>query len=308
MFIGHKKNWDLLVKESQQKRLPSAYLFYGLEGIGKKQVAFHFAKYLFCESGFSDDTPSLFGAVSKIEPPCGKCSACLQLDKNQHPDFFFISSEESSVSVEAVRALQVQLSRVAFSAPVKLAVIDGAHDMTPSAANSLLKTLEEPPPQTLFILMTPSLFQILPTIRSRCRRLFFTPPPMEESARFLEKNFEMSSQQSHELLALTEGSIGLSRQLTEDGFEKILSEWDVFFQKKEKDFYHISRQAQAWADSDINLVSFLEIVKKKFFKNLCTNPQLTSLDQLEKIDRAQKDIDRNVNKTLVLENLLLNLS
>jgi len=250
-MIGHKKNWDILLKEANNQRLSNAYLFYGISGIGKKEMALAWVSTLF----------SL---------------------KLPHPDLYLIAPEKTSISIDTLRNLKSSLERKAFSAPLRVVIIDEAHTMTPAAANSILKILEEPPHDLLFILIAPSLFRILPTIRSRCRKLFFSLTESEEAA------------------------LNQTRQGSDEGLEKAFGVWKKMIDTQ-KSFQTITKTIQTWIDEEIDLSQLLELAKREKLE-LAKKGELAFLDQIDLISNAQRDIQRNVNKTLVMENLLVELS
>ncbi len=254
-----QKIWNQLVKEAQSGSLAPAYLFYGPGESGKK-MACEFVQYLFC-------------VQKKENSPCGECASCLPVIHHQHPDFYLIESEGKSISIDLLRGLKKNLAKTTLSAPLKAVVIHQASEMTVSAANSLLKTLEEPPGSALFILIAPQLFQILPTIRSRCRKIFF------------------SSTVDHEPSTEMSGALDQWTQL----------------QGTRQTFRQISTLSAEWASAGFDLILFLEMIKRKFLGEIKEKQAWQQIDQLDRLSEAQRDLDRNVNKTLVLENLMLDI-
>jgi DNA polymerase-3 subunit delta' len=119
--------------------------------------------------------------------PCGECQSCRWLAVNQHPDVTLLSPEEDSefIKVEPVRALIADLTLTAHGRGYKVAIFSPADALYPNAANSLLKTLEEPPARTMLLLVTSQPSRLLPTLRSRCSRLRLIGPSRQEAARFL---------------------------------------------------------------------------------------------------------------------------
>ncbi len=121
--------------------------------------------------------------------PCGECQNCKWASANQHPDITLLRPEEDSeyIKVEAVRALIADLALTAHGRGYKIAILEPADTLYPNAANSLLKTLEEPPARTLLMLVTSQPSRLLPTLRSRCSRLRLTGPGRTQAAAFLAK-------------------------------------------------------------------------------------------------------------------------
>lgn len=292
MFLGHQKNWSHLLTDIKNNRLPPAYLFYGLPGIGKQKVAETIVQYLFCSSKLS-------------LLPCGHCSQCVRVQNHQHPDFFYISAQEKKIKIDDIRQLQTQLSMAPLEVSYKGVVINDAHELTLQAANALLKTLEEPPPQTLFILVAPNLFTLLPTLRSRSRRLYFSSPPLEESAKFIQQKIEMPFQEIAKLLQITEGSIGMVLEVLSEEFVEASNKMRQLLEAESRSFVEMSSLAASLASSEMDLEFLLEVIKKEKFKKLVEENRLHELDQIGKWTEAQKDLARNGNKQLVLENLFM---
>ncbi len=107
------------------------------------------------------------------EKPCGTCSACSQMAARHHPDVVWVEPERKSrmIDIESIRDLQKLIGQTALGGGWKSVILAGADRLGDGAANAFLKTLEEPPPRTLFLLLTDSPQAVLPTILSRCQRL-----------------------------------------------------------------------------------------------------------------------------------------
>ncbi|MBI4384325.1 MAG: DNA polymerase III subunit delta' [Nitrospinae bacterium] len=174
-----------LAKQIIQKALLNgsvahAYLFYGPESIGKKLVAVELAKALNCP-------------VSGPADGCDECPSCRKIEQGAHPDFFFLeptktssSAREGAIHIEDVRELQRRLNFLPYEGKTKVAVVDSAELMNPQAGNSFLKTLEEPPANTVLILIASNPRQLLPTIVSRCQGIRFQPLGSGEIRRILQ--------------------------------------------------------------------------------------------------------------------------
>jgi DNA polymerase-3 subunit delta' len=119
--------------------------------------------------------------------PCGACQECRWVASGQHPDLTLVSPEEESVQIliEQIRSLVADLGLTSHGKGYKIAIIAPAEAMNVNAANALLKTLEEPPPRTLLLLVTSQPSRLLPTVRSRCSTLRLAGPTREAAASFL---------------------------------------------------------------------------------------------------------------------------
>lgn len=151
----------LLKKAISSNRLAHAYLFYGPDGVGKRFTAWEFAKVLNCPEGGIDS--------------CDRCSTCVRIAQNKHPDVLWIYpiGKSRQIRIEQIRELQKFVSFKPYEARYKVCIIVDAHTLNIEAGNAFLKTLEEPPPNSIIILITHSREALLPTIRSRTQDVQF---------------------------------------------------------------------------------------------------------------------------------------
>lgn len=154
----------LLERAKGEERIAHAYLFTGPEGVGKKLAALHVATLLNCP-----------GPRHEAAAPC---SVCRRILTGKHPDVWVESPLRGVIRVERVREIQETLQLTTVESPYKVCIFDDAHTLTRGAQNALLKTLEEPPPQRVLILVSAKPSFLLPTVRSRCRRIRFGPLPL----------------------------------------------------------------------------------------------------------------------------------
>jgi DNA polymerase III subunit delta' len=158
--------------------LPHAILVQSAEGLGSGSFAAWLGAAVLCER-------SLNGELNF----CGACTSCALVKAGSHPDFYWVAPEEDKqqLSVDQVRAACEKLSKTSFRQGYKVAVVEPAHQMTPGAANSVLKTLEEPSAGSLLILLTSRPSGLLPTVRSRCQKLTIARPSASEAAEWLQQ-------------------------------------------------------------------------------------------------------------------------
>lgn len=167
--------WDKRIKVLMEKNLlPHALLLTGKEDSIKQMHAIQIAMALNCKAG--DDAKKRQGY-----PFCGLCPSCKRISAGTHPDMHRISPEGSHIRIDRIRELTGALSLMPLLAKTRMVMICDAHMMNPHAANALLKMLEEPPADTVFILTAKEADDILPTIVSRCQN--FRIPPMDEQLR-----------------------------------------------------------------------------------------------------------------------------
>jgi DNA polymerase-3 subunit delta' len=189
-IIGQDKVVNILLRTIQRGRLPSSYLFAGESGIGKKFTAINLIKTVNCLTPSSSPPDKWgYGGVDA----CEECSSCKKIDTGVHPDFLLISPEGGQIRIEKVRAIDDVLSFKAFEGRRKGVIVDEADNMNPYAANAFLKTLEEPPKDSLIILISSNPDRLPDTIKSRCSRVNFTPLSYEACREVIEK---VSNQES----------------------------------------------------------------------------------------------------------------
>jgi DNA polymerase-3 subunit delta' len=202
------------------KRVPPGILFCGPSGVGKMLAAREMAKALMCDGG-------MFGAQE--DGGCGECINCRQVDKGVHPDLVIVDTnfqaqlreeeaeEQKHLRVETMRSVLEMAQRKA-SGGWKVIIVDHAETMLSQAQNSLLKLLEEPPPETLWILLAEKREDMLPTILSRCQTMRFAPLSDEALSEILVQQ-GCAMDEAQKLCPLAGGSVSRAlriRELLED--------------------------------------------------------------------------------------------
>lgn len=202
---GHDRVVDDLRLALRQGRFPHAFLFVGPEGIGKRAFALTLAQALLCERAEEADLKA-----------CQVCPSCLQVAAGNHPDVLQVARPEDKheLPIRVIRDLCHDLGLKPARGARKVAIVDDADDLNDEAANAFLKTLEEPPPGSVLILIGTSSELQLETIVSRCRVVRFDPLPEAELATLLlEQGVTSDSTEAHRLAKLGEGSVGRARGL-----------------------------------------------------------------------------------------------
>ena len=199
-IIGQDKAKKLLHRAVEQNRLAHAFLFKGPMGVGKKTFARTFAAALNCQKPAGHE-------------PCGQCPSCVKFRSGSHPDFLVIEPEGAAIKINQVRELKKSLAFPPLEAKIRVALLCDIHTMRREAANSLLKTLEEPPNHTMLILTADEAGSILPTILSRCQTVPFFSLPQKEVAKILEQEAGIKPESAAALAAMAEGSLGRARLL-----------------------------------------------------------------------------------------------
>ncbi len=168
IFPWHDTLWSRTLQMTTQDRLPHALLLCGPQGMGKSAFAQRLTDYLLCQS------PDEQGNI------CGQCKSCLLLKANNHPDLKTIipTNTSKTITVDQIRALIQFCNLTANYNRYQIVIITPAESMNRNAANSLLKLLEEPPSNTLILLISHRPMALMATIRSRCQRLDFSRPEL----------------------------------------------------------------------------------------------------------------------------------
>ncbi len=197
-MLGHEWAVDLLREQVIHGRLRHAYLITGPQGTGRRTLALRLAQ-----------------AVNCLQPPapgepCLACRPCTQIGKMQHPDLDIVQAEQvgGTLKVEQVRLLQHNLSLAPYEARYRVALMLRFEEAHPSAANALLKTLEEPPPQVILLVTTESAERLLPTIVSRCEVLRLRPLSIEAVVQGLQSHWGLTGDDARRLAHLSGGRVG----------------------------------------------------------------------------------------------------
>jgi DNA polymerase III subunit delta' len=316
-LIGHSQALETLQRALRNQRLHHAYLFVGPEGVGKRTVARALARAIHCSN-----SPGDF---------CGECINCVSIIDSNHPDVRTIEPfpGKKEISIRQIRDLERELRFRSFNGKRKVAIVDPAALMNASAQNALLKTLEEPPDNSLIILVTPNAGALLPTLRSRCLRLSFAPLPRLQVADFLRTKHGVAADDAEFLAAMSMGSIGVALTLDKQAFIENRRVWTGMLSSLgAKDYQGAIAAAEVLA---VNREEALEFLKwaESWYRDLLIHcvtdkpDELVNLDilayiqqhshgasadralaALARISSATAGIHRNLNRRMVLEKFL----
>ncbi|GMT43159.1 MAG: hypothetical protein IEMM0002_1570 [bacterium] len=310
---GQSSACSVLSGNIRRNRVAGAYLFSGPSGTGKTLTAGIFAGSLLCESRLE-------------QLPCGKCRSCRMFGAGSHPDFTRVAPDGTMIKIEQVRALISSLSMKSYGGGRKLCVMEEADKMNPPAANAFLKTLEEPPPDTVLILVTSSPSALLPTIVSRCRTVRFVPMRPEELGEMLEREKSFSREDAFYTATLAEGCPGRALGGEVDLIKRVDGEaMDLMAAILNMKPDEVIRFAEGWRkrrdDLPVLTDRILEILRFAGRRNFHTSsgtmaavmktftgvPQGWILEGFEEILDLKPDLRFNPNVQIFLESIIFNL-
>jgi DNA polymerase-3 subunit delta' len=187
--------WEQLSQAKQNQCLPHALLFVGIDGIGKSHFANSFANLILCKKSHN-------AAV------CGNCHDCSLFRAKSHPDYLWVEPEAAGkiINVEQIRALIKRVNETTMQSGYRVIVINPATSMNQNAANALLKTLEEPTPNTLIILICNQGMRLPATVISRCQKVMFHKPTHQDAVLWLREKLSDDKIDPQLLLKLADGA------------------------------------------------------------------------------------------------------
>jgi DNA polymerase-3 subunit delta' len=288
-------------------------LFYGEEAVGKKTTALAFAKALLCQ------------AEQKTWNGCGQCQNCLRFDKGLHPDFLLLEPVNNDIPIETVRkAIEFLHYEPQFSC-LRILIINEADRLKEDAQNTLLKTLEEPPQNTLIIFVTAFPQRLLTTVLSRLLALRFSRSSSEKITGFLINQQSLSLAQAQEIAEKADGKIGLaSRFLDKEYQEEVEKNQKRLALILESDFSGQWRYLQELSSDKTHLLTVLKTWLEMLNRDIQTSSLPSHFERSEKKGSAEqseagsyiqlaKELLRafhlisnyNINSSLLLENIFL---
>ncbi len=291
-IVGHQRSLKTLKRALVSGHLSQAYLFYGPRGVGKATCALAWGQILLCREGSG----------------CGRCPSCLKAGRGSHPDFLLVSPQGSQISIASIRELKKWLSFSPLEGLRRVVILDEAEKLGREAANALLKILEEPPEGTHFVLVAPREEDLLPTIVSRCQRLYFGPLSPQETEKVLLRR-GLSPEEARFAAGLALGSPGEAlRFIDEGGLTSIKETFSSFMKLGQGSPMAVFRLVQRIGTDRDKIITFLKAWALLLREHQLKGPTPFVREALSQINKAILALERAANPRLTLEALLLRLS
>jgi DNA polymerase-3 subunit delta' len=312
-IIGHQKQIQYLEKDIAEQTIKPAYLFSGPEKIGKFTLVKRFAKLLQCPHN-----------------ACGVCPVCLQIDEGTHPDTIVVRDYGESIKVDEIRDI-IQRTHMTFQSPYLLVCIENIERMTEETANAFLKTLEEPPPNVVFLLTTITIHRILPTVLSRVFHIELGGVSQQELLEYLEQQFPSEEKETIEkvvMLSLHKPGLAIEMLQSRDRREYYFTLYndvrclleqssrsdrllyvDMLLDTFQEDSLQLKQEINNRLELLLYLLQgvFLNKIQQKEHHFLSQKTLEEVIQCIEHVQEAKILLERNINKKLVLENLMLSL-
>ena len=318
-FPWHTQPWQVLNDSRRRQRLPHALLLTGAQGLGKTAFARQLARLLLCRSAGDSGWP------------CGQCQGCRLMEAGSHPDHVWIEppADKKAITVDQIREVSRFLSLTAQAAGHKVVVITPAEAMNVNAANSLLKTLEEPPAASVLILVSHRPAMLPATIRSRCQPIRFGGDRNPATVAWLRQQVG-EGQDSELLLSLADDAPLIARELADN-------EWVAARMERLADLERLANRSedpiaigQRWESTELRrglMWMHSWITDMIRLKVADTPPQLTNSDvvsrlrtlaaplslttlfqQLDHVNEALRRLEGNFNPLLIAEDIMMGWS
>jgi len=286
---------EVLKTNVREGQIPHALMFTGPKGVGKAKAALEFAKFLNCQKAQDD--------------ACGRCPSCLKIDAFSHPDVLIMTKDDdrTQIPISKIRELQHRFSLKPFEAQWKVAFIKEAEDMTEEAFNCLLKILEEPGPNTLFILTVSNIRYMPDTIVSRCQVVRFKALTRDQVKAILINDFHIGEKEAGFLSAISGGDLSSALRFKEKDavlwknaiIDAFISEGTDSIARDTKDLFEGNRQDKIEA-LDILLGFYRDVLVYTFTQDpdivintdrIDTISDLSKTSDVEKVQGYMRDIE-----------------
>ncbi|HYP25341.1 MAG TPA: DNA polymerase III subunit delta' [Blastocatellia bacterium] len=319
-LVGNERIKMLLRRAVADGRVGQGLIMAGPHGVGKRQFALALAQALNCERPVEGDA-------------CGKCVPCRRVASGEHTDVETISPDGQFIKIDQMRDMARQAQYRPYESRRRVYIIDDADRLREQAANSILKTLEEPPETTMIILVTSKPYTLLETIRSRCQMLSFAPLSVPELEAHLKANYKRPAEETRMLARLARGSLGRALEidlgqykerrktmtelvetlgLTRDSV-RLMNAAEYLGRKLERDEFEVHLDVLMVLLSDIFHLKLGEppesLTNSDAAERLGRISEAVTLDEIMdwagRVETVMQSLSRNVNRHLAMEVMLL---
>lgn len=317
-IIGHEQPLRVLQGALAAGRLHHSLLFSGPDAVGKRTAALALAGALNCLRPADNDA-------------CGDCATCQRIEKGSHPDVSFVTLDKTVIPIDTIRKVRQEASYFPYEGHRRVFIVDPADRMSIDAQNALLKTLEEPPPSSVLVLVTARPMHLLPTTRSRCQQVSFGTLAPVVIAPHLERSRNLSAKEALRAARLSGGRPGAAMTLDLDAHDaardEILSALEHLGKTRAREA--ALEDIACFGDDTASISASLSLLdgllrdmlilrtggdaallihadKASELKTLAA--RLSPLTMAARVEVAREDLERNVNRKLLLETLLFDLA
>ena len=317
-IVGHTQIVEVFRRSIRSGKTSHSYIFEGIPGCGRRKTALALIQALFC-AAVDDDA-------------CGVCASCRKVAGGNHADIHIVEPlpDKRDISIDQLREIQRELSLRPYEAVRKACIMEPAERMSVNAANSLLKTLEEPPGNAIIILLSENADVLLPTIRSRCQLIRFSPLSTENVRLLLEKS-GLDHAAADLRAGLSEGSMQRAAELDDQGIatrrDALIRHLGQLNLGRIKSIFESSEELSGNRDETLEsldmLLSFIRdsVYLSAGFGEAVTSAVAPALEQfsarltlaqslqmLTDIIETRRAVQRNANNKLALDSLFMKLA
>lgn len=317
-IIGHDRIVELLRRSLRSGKTAHAYIFEGPSGCGRRTTAIALIQALFCPVGNGD--------------ACGICVSCRKAATANHPDIHIVEPlpDKRDINITQLRDLQRDLAMRPYEAQRAACIIEPADRMNSNSANSFLKTLEEPSGNAIIILITENADMLLPTIRSRCQLIRFSPLSPDHVRILLERN-GMHAENAALLAPLADGSMQRALELDNDALvlrrEQVLKRLSALSVDRMATVFEASEELSGSRDETLESIDMLLSFTRDMVHlaagcgdiiNTAIQPALETLvarlnlkatiQFADDVIATRLAVQRNANAKLALDNLFIRIA
>jgi DNA polymerase III subunit delta' len=316
-IIGQEKAIRILTGVLERKRLASSYIFCGEPGIGKKLTALNFAKALNClkdrkasrimhDESFPSPIARRLSPITYLDA-CDQCESCLKINSGSHPDLLLVAPEDRQIKIDEIRLIDDALSFRPFEGRKKIVIVDDADTMNIAAANAFLKTLEEPPGDSVLILISSRPDRLPATILSRCSRVNFFALSLGPCKQVLRGKVPDEELETLARLSMGKPGLALSSDLKEEiaWFSGLLTA----MLNAEKDSWASREEMDKWFEYVLTMMRDAAVLRITGEATQLINADLREyVSKLGKYTELQVIIDLYKELSIVKGQLMFNLN